>query len=150
MRWTSGEHMRQRRSDRFYSPRSGTAAVELALLLPLLVLCFALAVDYARIFYYTVTLANCARNGATYGSADVTRAVDQAGIATAARADAVNLNSQQLTVASTTDGGTTPTYVEVTVSYPFATIMNFPGVPSSTSISRKARMAVAPTLPNFN
>ena len=36
--------------------RSGAAVVELAVLLPLLVLCFVLAVDFARVFYFSLTL----------------------------------------------------------------------------------------------
>src|ERR1700677_382614 len=46
--------------------RRGAAAVELALLLPVLVFCSMMAVDFARVAYVQVTLQNCARNGALY------------------------------------------------------------------------------------
>lgn len=47
--------------------RRGAAEVELAVILPVLVLLFVVAVDYARVFHYALTVANCARNGALYG-----------------------------------------------------------------------------------
>ena len=50
--------------------RSGAAALELAILLPLLIFLFIIGIDYARVFYSTVTITNCARNGAIYGSLD--------------------------------------------------------------------------------
>ena len=46
--------------------RRGAAAVELALLLPVLVFCSMMTVDFARVAYVQVTLQNCARNGALY------------------------------------------------------------------------------------
>ena len=46
--------------------RRGAAAVELALLLPVLVFCSMMSVDFARVAYVQVTLQNCARNGALY------------------------------------------------------------------------------------
>src|SRR5437879_2256200 len=49
-------------------PRLGAAAVELAVLLPFLVFLFLVGTDYCRLFYYSLTLANCARNGAHFGS----------------------------------------------------------------------------------
>src|SRR5205809_577937 len=48
--------------------RAGAATVELALLLPFLCFLFVIAVDYARVFYFAVTVQNCARNGAYYAS----------------------------------------------------------------------------------
>src|SRR5437588_2668745 len=51
--------------------RRGVAAVELAVLLPFLAFIFLVAVDFGRVFYVSLTLANCARNGAYYaGSFD--------------------------------------------------------------------------------
>ena len=46
--------------------RRGVAAVELALLLPLLVFVCMAAIDFARVAYALVILQNCARNGALY------------------------------------------------------------------------------------
>ncbi len=56
------EPVRQRKRGR------AAAVVELALLLPFLMLLLVLAVDYARMFYFGVTVENCARNGAYFAS----------------------------------------------------------------------------------
>jgi Flp pilus assembly protein TadG len=124
------------------------AAVELAIVLPFLCFLFVVAVDFARIFYFSLTVANCARNGALYGSQNPTNALDTSGISTAAAMDADNLNSQLLTVTSATDSPTSPTYVDVTVTYPFTTITSFPGINSQTTITRTVRMLVVPLTPN--
>jgi len=124
------------------------AAVELAIVLPFLCFLFVVAVDFARIFYFSLTVANCARNGALYGSQNPTNALDTSGIASAAAMDADNLNSQLLAVTSATDSATSPTYVDVTVTYPFTTITGFPGINSQTTITRTVRMLVVPLTPN--
>jgi Flp pilus assembly protein TadG len=128
--------------------RHGAAAVELALLLPLLCFLFVIAVDYARVFYFTMTVTNCARSGAIYGYQNPTNANDQTGIAAACNMDAGNLDASQLTVTSSTDSATSPTYVIVTVTYPFSTITNFPGITSTTNISRSIRVTVTPLTPS--
>lgn len=127
--------------------RPGAAALELALLLPLLCFLFVIAVDYARVFYFTMTVTNCARSGAIYGSQNPTTANDQSGIVTASIMDAGNLSAGQLTVTSSTDSVSSPTYVIVTVTYPFSTITNFPGITSTTNISRSVRVTVTPLTP---
>ena len=45
--------------------RSAVAVVELAVLLPLLMLLFVMTVDFARVFYFSLTLTNCAAQGAS-------------------------------------------------------------------------------------
>ena len=127
--------------------RRGVSAVELAILLPFLCFLFVVSVDYSRIFYFSITVTNCARNGALYGSGDAVRAGDTTGITAAARADATSLDPQLLTVASATDAPAAPTYVEVTVTYPFRTITSYPGVPGAVTLSRTVRMAVVPLTP---
>src|SRR5262249_34169362 len=47
--------------------RRGIAAVELALLLPVLAFLLVATADFARVFYYGMALDSCARNGALYG-----------------------------------------------------------------------------------
>jgi Flp pilus assembly protein TadG len=49
-------------------PRRAAAAVELAICLPLLMFLVVIAFDWARIYYYSETLANCARQGALWAS----------------------------------------------------------------------------------
>ena len=128
--------------------RRGVAAVELAIVLPFLCFLLIVAIDYARIFYFSLTVANCARNGALYASKDPAHAVDTSGISSAASMDAGNLDSTLLTVSSKPDSASNPTYVDVTVTYPFTTITNFPGITSSTTLSRTVRMLVIPLTTN--
>jgi len=130
-------------------PRRAAATVELAALLPFLCFAFVVTVDFCRIFYFSLTVANCARNGALYGSADTQHALDTSGINTASRSDAGNLDSTLLGVVSSTDSTTNPSYVDVTVSYSFSTITKYPGVPSQMTIQRPVRMRVVPATPNF-
>ena len=130
--------------------RCAVAAVELAVLLPFLAFLFVVAVDWARIFYYSLTCTNCARNGALWAADPYAH---QSGyscyndLTSAALADAPNLNPSP-TVTST--NGTTiagASYVAVSVTFPFRTITNFPGVPTTTSIVRTVQMDIAPSLP---
>lgn len=127
--------------------RSGVSAVELALLLPLLCMLFVLAIDFARVFYFTMVVTNCARSGAIYGSQNPTTANDASGISAIAIKDGGDLNSQLLNVTSSTDSATNPTYVIVTATYSFTTITNFPGIAGVTNLSRSIRMTVTPLTP---
>ena len=82
--------------------RPGAAVVELAILLPFLTFMFVIAVDWARIFYYSVTITNCARQGALYGSDPFTAAQSPyASIQEAALADSPNLNPQPTVTSAT-------------------------------------------------
>jgi Flp pilus assembly protein TadG len=126
--------------------RPGLAVVELAVLLPFLCALFVFAVDYARIFYFDLTLVNAARCGAVYGSQNPSTALDTAGIQAAALRDAPNINAQQLTVTSSTSGSN-PTMLSVTVSYSFTTITRFPGIPYRINLSRTVQMSVTPLMP---
>ncbi len=145
-RWFYGAIYRPNRRRRRL--RWGVAAVELAILLPLLCFLFVIAVDFARVFYFSMTVANCARNGAIYGSQDPLSSRDTTGIDTAARRDASNLDSRLVNVSSATDNAANPNYVDVTVTYPFTTITRYPGVPSQMTLSRTVRMLVTPLTPN--
>src|SRR5579884_1037426 len=93
--------------------RRATAVAELAVLLPFLCFAFVAALDFGRVFYFSLTVTNCARNGALYGSASTTQALDTSGIQTAAQRDASNLTLTQLHVNSSTDSknGSSPTTV---------------------------------------
>ena len=144
---------RVRACRRLSTRRRGAAAAELAALLPLLVFLVVFTVDFARVFYYSTTLANCARNGAAYESDPYgKRESPYANVTEAALADAPDLTadpSNKPTVATAT--GTDAegrSYVEVTVKYKFRTVSAFPGVPSEQEISRTVRMVRAPLNPS--
>ena len=69
------------------------AAVELAVLLHFLAFIFIIAVDWARIFYYSQTVTNCARNGAIYCSDPLAQAGSPyASVTQAALADASDMS----------------------------------------------------------
>lgn len=146
--------------------QTGIAATELALVLPFLCFIFAITVDFSRIFYYTITLEYAARDGAYFASNypglysyDAPGLTHDQDITNAALGESTNISptptvtttydsSYNGSYASTTSDGTG--YVQVKVTYTFNTIMNFPGVPSSTTINRQIRMAMAPITPSAN
>ena len=85
----------------------------------------------------------------TLGSADRKRAQDTAGIEAAALSDAAfNLDQRQLTVSSSTDAAVS--YLQVTVDYPFSTIIPYPAIPKRINLSRTVRMEVVPATPVFH
>jgi Flp pilus assembly protein TadG len=127
--------------------RRAVACVELAVLLPLLAFLFVVTVDFARLFYQYQIMADCARNGALYGSQKPANSTDTAGIQTAALADATNI-SPTPTVNSTTatDADGNPC-VQVTVSWTFQTITSYPGISQSWPLVRTVQMRVTPLAP---
>jgi Flp pilus assembly protein TadG len=124
--------------------RRGAAAVELAVLLPFLTFIFVAAVDFGRVFYYYITVTNCARNGAMYGSLDAAHSSNMTGIRDAALTDYSNISPTPSVTSSTGQDGSGNPFVAVTVSYPFKTFSNFPGIPSSASVSRTVQMRILP------
>lgn len=120
--------------------RRGLAAVELALLLPLLVFTCMAAVDFARVLYAMVILQNCARNGALYefySAAGCSLPPSWTSLSAAVQADAGNLG---VTIPSTSNSNTNPyspqassnNYVTVTVQCDFTllTLGSSGGLPS--------------------
>lgn len=117
--------------------------MELALLLPVLLILFLVAVDFARVYYADITVANAARVGAQYGSMSPDNASDTGTIRELARDEASNLRPQPTVQSSQgTDASGNP-YVEVTVSYPFSTLMNWAGLPHNFTVQKTLRMEVA-------
>src|SRR5947199_5967559 len=122
----------QRRSNRrFFGAagcrRSATAVVELAVLLPFLILLFLVAVDFARVFYFSLTLTNCARAGALYAS-DPVAAVESPfpNVQSAALADATNITPQPTITSTNGVDSSGRAYVAVTANYSFNTMTKFP------------------------
>lgn len=133
--------------------RRGLAAVELAILLPLLVFTCMAAIDFARVAFALVTLQNCARNGALY---EFTKAAGQSlpsgwtSLATAVQADAGSLT---VTIPSTAGGHANPyspqassnNYVTVTVQCSFTLLTlgsdaGFPSIGQTLTLSQSATM----------
>lgn len=134
--------------------RRAAVATELAVFLPFLSFIFIITVDFARVFYYFVTVDSCARNGALFAAAQANGVVWQGtsgqvnSVADAAVADAGSLNpaldKAKVTVANANDADGNPV-VQVTVKYTFSTITNYPGVPSQVDLVRTAQMRVIPS-----
>jgi Flp pilus assembly protein TadG len=148
------------RSPALETRRRGAAAVELALLIPLLAFGMAASIDYARIFYYGMILDGCARNGALYGQLTSNDPVSPyTSLQAAALADAGSLSPAPTVTAgysSSSSGPFTqttqvsPGYVQVTVSWTFQPILQYPGIPSQTSLTRVCLMPVPPASPVNN
>jgi Flp pilus assembly protein TadG len=134
--------------------RPAAAAVELAVLLPFLTFLFVLGTDFARIFYYSLVIENCARNGALWASDPLVQSKSPyTTVQDAALADASTLSpaltSSNITSASGVDSSGNA-YVAVTVTYQFQTITGYAPIPSSLTMTRTVQMRTAPTLPtNF-
>src|SRR5438128_12682713 len=86
-----GAHMMRSSSAQSRNPRRGAAAAELAILLPFLATMFVIVLDFARVYYYGVTLEGCARNGAYFAS-DYPGLYDYSNATNAAKADAADLS----------------------------------------------------------
>ena len=138
-------------------PARGQSAVELAVAIPVLVFLLLAGSDFGRIFYTSIEVNNAARAGAQYGSQTVITAADAKGMQAAAAKDASNLSNlsataTQCTCESSTSVAACPTsyctndaqatFVEVDTQAVFNTLVTYPGIPSSTTVSGKAIMQV--------
>jgi hypothetical protein len=122
---------------------------------------FGVAVDWSRIIYYTITVHNCARNGALYLSDPYTTVVSPyANVGQAALADASNLSpAPTVDDPSRVPGAVTGTdadgtYVECTVRYTFKTVTTYPlpnnpmgAMQKNYPIVRTVRSYIAPRTP---
>jgi hypothetical protein len=124
--------------------RPAAATVELAVLLPFLLYLCVITTDWARLFYFTITVEACARNGALYASdAEIAAKSPYASVSAAALAEAPQLTATATVTTSTTTDAANNAAVICTVSVPFNTITNFPGVPSSQTLTRSVQMRMA-------
>ena len=151
--------IRNRKSKR--GLRQGIAAVELAMLAPVLFFMFLVVWDFSRIFYYAVVMAQCARNGArwagdpNYFNNPAVATDPYTSVTAAALADAKNITPIPTVTDPPSygnDANGNP-YTQVTVTYQFTTVVNysFPGlftIPNTVSLSRTCQMRVAPVLPS--
>lgn len=90
------------RSGRFgHGASSGSATVEFAFTVPLLLLLVLAAADFGRVMYWAITLSGAARAGTVYGAQSQTTAADTSGIRQAASQEGQNigLSTGEVTVA---------------------------------------------------
>ncbi len=126
-------------------PRKAAAAVELALILPVLCMITAITIDYSLLFYHWTTITVCAYNGTCYASLNPT--ASNSAVSSAALVDATNLTSPSPTVGAPVFSYDTSgnQYVAVTVSYTYTAHFPWPGLPTTVNLSRTLQMAVTPS-----
>lgn len=144
MRYLSQTNSRLRR--RGY--RSGSAAIEFAIVLPLLLLVLSGATDFGRFSYSTIALANAARSGAAYGSMNPytsqTHATWQAEVRQAvvdelSESPAFDPSKLTVSAARTIEAGGL-SRVSVEVVYPFKTVVNWAYIPASVNLKQTVVM----------
>lgn len=136
----------------------GSASVELALIIPVLVLIMVGLLDMGRVFYGAITVVSAARAGVSYGSLNIFNATNTAAMIAAAQADAQDMTGLQFaaghdcecptnlptavacSVTACTDGSTPLMYVWTTVTGSFSPTLPYPGLPPSITLTRTARM----------
>jgi Flp pilus assembly protein TadG len=127
--------------------RRGVAAAEMAIVLPFMLLLFAVALDYCRVFYAAQTIQNCAYSAALYASSTASARPDVSSPAAAAQdaalAEAVSLNPPLLAGNVTTSIANGMATVTVTYNFPLLT----PFMGKSITITRTATMGVVPPGP---
>ncbi len=135
--------------------RRGTATVELALILPLLILLVLGTTDLGRLFYDAVGVANAARAGLSYGALDESKSKDTSTITQVASNDVLLIDGVTINVSricecadtsvvdcetGTCDEGSPRLYVRVQAEKTFNTVLSYPGIPNSVPITRNADM----------
>lgn len=127
--------------------RHATAATEFALCVPLLLLMAIACADFGRIAYFHQVVCNAARTGAEHGAThkftDYTKAEWEAGIRDAVLAEMQNIpsfNSGDLTYSlTTTVDADEMARVNVSVSYPFRTVVNWPALPNDVLLHKSVQ-----------
>ena len=130
----------------------GTAAVELALMIGILMLILMGTIDVARVFYSAVTVDDASRAGAQYGIRSNAFSGDVSGIELAATHNAQDLGtvttSRELYCMCEDDSikknncatvtcteGVPQVYVRVETQRTFSTAFGYPGLPQSIPLS---------------
>jgi Flp pilus assembly protein TadG len=123
----------------------GTAAVELAILLPVLVLITLGIVDFGRVFYAYLSVANAAHQGAIY-AARTTQLPSTTAVAAVAYGEAGGFLSAANSTVTVAAGCTTSTVRVVTVRVTHS-FLPFAGLPRSGAIPVSATAAAPRPLP---
>ncbi len=145
-------------SHSFLREQLGSSLMETAVLLPVLVLLLAGAVDYGRGFFAAIEVSSAAESGAMYGTSNPT---DNAGIVSMAKLDAKDVSGLNVNASygcQCADGtgvvvscATTIVcsnnvirYVDVSTSATYSTIIPYPLIPSSFTLKGHSRMRMSP------
>ena len=144
----------------------GVTTVELAIVVPLLMLMMVGAADFARLFYHAITVDNASEAGSLYGAQNGVVSAHYDGIAQVAKDDATDLEGVSVSSGRYCDcpdkgekncfngdgctgfyGGTSlygmpRAYVEVTVEQTFEPLLPWPGIPNPVVAARRTYMRV--------
>jgi Flp pilus assembly protein TadG len=140
---------------RFRRSTRGGAAVELAIVLPILTLLVIGVADYGRVFFTSITVANAARAGAEYGAQSPAASVDTAGMRIVAQQDGNEIGAIDFSTTpprtycecagashgctTLCTGGAAPdVFIEVTARKVVTMLFSYPGLPGSVTINRSA------------
>lgn len=134
----------------FTRSESGAAVVELAIILPVLVLLAIGVAEFGRVYYTSITVANASTAGAQYAS--LNSGINDAAIVQAARDDAGDAtlavtpinrvcrcpgSDAAVGCTSVCAGYGVPQYfVEVTATKTISLIFRYPGLPTTVPVSR--------------
>jgi Flp pilus assembly protein TadG len=165
------EYKRVLRKRGILPSQSGQTLLEVALMLPFLLLLAIGVIEMGRYAYISILVGNAAHAGAMYGAQNLAFSADAPGITTAAVND-FNDNTQdakKLALSGVTsavscgcdNGGTVSTLactgtgagicaagqhwvvtLSVTATGTFTSLFHFPGIPSSITVSRTSTMRV--------
>jgi Flp pilus assembly protein TadG len=133
--------------------RGGTAAVELAIILPLLITIVLGCIDFGRFASTYIAVTNAAREGASFGSMNPVTSVTQAAWDQAIRDlvvaemgslyDPARAADLQVSAQVVEEGGASgEKRVSVTVSYVFQTAVGWPLLPQNVTLTRTVQMRV--------
>jgi Flp pilus assembly protein TadG len=126
----------------------GAAAIEFAIVLPILLMVLLGATDFGRFSYSAIAVSNAARSGAAFGSMNPLdsntqaawhSAVRQATVDELSQSPAFDISKLTVTATSTTESGGLRR-VSVQVTYPFRTIIAWSFIPSSLNLQHTVVM----------
>ena len=135
----------------------GSSLIELALVLPVLLLMLVGSIDFGRAFYAAIEVSSAAHAGACYG---LQQPSDTSGMQAAAVLDApdvTNLKASAISGCECSDGtsastncATTPScsvnivsFVQVTTTATYTPILNYPGLPTTINLQGITRLRAA-------
>jgi len=137
----------------------GQSTLELAIILPVMLLLLLAAADFGRALFVAIDLQSAAQAGALYGSQSVIAAADSSGMVTAAKNDAneisnLSVSASQCTCTTASKVQSCPqaycvdnpqaNYIEVDTHASFELLGTYLGISSPIQLSGKAIMQVEP------
>jgi len=145
------------RGGRSGSRQTGQTVLEMALMLPLLLMLLVSVIEIGRYAYFDILISNAARAGAQYGAQSVIHAWDINGIKNAAHDDglaAMTITPTQQCSCSPTatpvncgGGGIgcaqTLVYVQVQATDTYSSLFSYPGIPKTLKLSSTVTMRVS-------